>query len=106
MDINLAIDRIFHWYKSPLTMHDTYVEGNMANISQTIPINISNNPNIVESIFIGEYYSPKEIKTYTSLLKEYVTFLLGYVKKCEALIPRLSNMRSKHIQMKNLFKKK
>lgn len=57
--MDLAIDKNFHWYKSPPTMHDAYAEGNMANISQTIPINISNNPIIVENVFIRANCMPK-----------------------------------------------
>ena len=43
----------------------------MENISQTIPINISNNPSIIKNVFIGVDCSPKEIKTYISFFKEY-----------------------------------
>ena len=31
-----------------------FVEGNMENISATIPINISVNPDVMENIYIGE----------------------------------------------------
>ena len=47
-----------------------FAEGNMENISATIPINISVNPDIVENIHIGANCSPKEIAIYTALLKE------------------------------------
>ena len=47
------------------------VDGNMANISPTIPINISRNPGKVENIYIGVNYSPNEIKEYTELFKEF-----------------------------------
>ena len=29
IEVDLAMIRNFHWYKSPLAMHDAYVEGNM-----------------------------------------------------------------------------
>ena len=32
-------------------MLDAYVEGSMANISQTIPINISSKPDNIENVF-------------------------------------------------------
>ena len=43
----------------------------MANISVTIPINISANPNGVENVHIGANYSMKEIAIYTALFKEF-----------------------------------
>lgn len=53
-------------------MHDACVEGNMANISQTIPINILSKPDIIENVFIRVDCSPEEIKIYISLFKEYL----------------------------------
>jgi len=38
---------------NPLAIHGFFVEGNMANISETIPTKISRNPKIVENVFIG-----------------------------------------------------
>ena len=43
----------------------------MENISITIPINISANPNVVENVYIGANCSPKEIAIYTTLFKEF-----------------------------------
>jgi hypothetical protein len=37
---------------NPLARHGVYVKANMANISKTIPINISRNLEIVENVFI------------------------------------------------------
>jgi hypothetical protein len=37
---------------NPLAKHGVYVEGNMVNISETIPINISRTPDVVENVFI------------------------------------------------------
>ena len=56
---------------NPLPREGMFAEGNMANISATIPINISVNPDVVENIYIGANYSPKEISIYTSLFKEF-----------------------------------
>ena len=67
--MDLSIDKNFHWYKIPLAMHDSYAEGNMENISQTIPINISNKPDIIENVFIGVDCSLEEIETYATLFK-------------------------------------
>ena len=54
---------------NPLLREGMFVEGNMANISATIPINISVNPDIVENIYIGATCSPEEISIYTALFK-------------------------------------
>ena len=48
-----------------------FAEGNMENISTTIPINISVNPDVVENIYIGANFSPEEIAIYTALFKEF-----------------------------------
>ena len=42
----------------------------MANISATIPINISANPKVVENVYIGANCSLEEISIYTALFKE------------------------------------
>jgi hypothetical protein len=43
----------------------------MATIAETIPINISRNPGIVENVFIGADCSPEEIQIYTDILQEF-----------------------------------
>ena len=47
------------------------VDGNMVNLSPTIPINISRDPGKVENIYIGAICSPDEIKEYTEIFKEF-----------------------------------
>ena len=56
---------------NPLPREGMFAEGNMANISTTIPINISVNPDVVENIYIGANCSPEEIVIYTALFKEF-----------------------------------
>ena len=46
-------------------------EGNMANLSPTIPINISRDPGKIENVYIGADCSPDEIKDYTELFYEF-----------------------------------
>jgi hypothetical protein len=46
---------------NPLATHEVYAEGNMETIAETIPINISKTPGGVDNVFVGAYYSPKEI---------------------------------------------
>ena len=56
---------------NPLSREGIFAEGNMENISTTIPINISANPNIVENVCIDANYSSEEIAIYTTLFKEF-----------------------------------
>jgi hypothetical protein len=55
----------------PVTTHDVFVEGNLSNISPTIPIDMSIKPGIVENVHIGASCSSDKIVTYTSLFKEF-----------------------------------
>jgi hypothetical protein len=52
-------DRSCH--TNPLTTHKIYAEGNMETIDETIPINISRTPGIIDNVFIGAYSSPEEM---------------------------------------------
>jgi hypothetical protein len=54
-----------------LATQDVYAEGNMATIAETIPINISRTPGVVENVFVGADCSPEEIQIYTDLFKEF-----------------------------------
>jgi hypothetical protein len=54
----------------PESTHDVFSEGNISNISPTIPLDICIKPGIVENVHIGSSCSPNEIITYTSLFKE------------------------------------
>jgi hypothetical protein len=71
----------YQWILTPSTVvvitivpgptRDVFAEGNLSNISPTIPIDISVKPGIVENVHIGGSCSPDEIVTYTSLFKEF-----------------------------------
>ena len=58
IDLELTIDKKFDWFKSPFPAQPIFVEGNISNISTTIPINISSNPNVIKNIMIGDDCSP------------------------------------------------
>ena len=58
-------------YQCPIQTHNVLLEGNLANISKNIPINISIKPDIVENINIGSNFSPEETTQYTTLFKEF-----------------------------------
>jgi hypothetical protein len=46
---------------NPLATCVVYSEGNMESIIETVPINLSRTPSVIENVFIGAYCSPKEI---------------------------------------------
>jgi hypothetical protein len=48
-----------------LATQDIYAEGNMETIAETIPINISRTPDVMENVFVGADCSPEEIHIYT-----------------------------------------
>ena len=52
-------------------------DGNMANLSLTIPINISHDPGKVENVYIGAGCSPNEIKEYTKVFKYFHEKFVG-----------------------------
>ena len=55
----------------PLSSPGPMDNGNMVNISPTIPINISHNPGKIENVYIGVECSHAEIQEYTELFKEF-----------------------------------
>jgi hypothetical protein len=59
------------WFKNPIPSPDAFEEGNMANISPTIKIDISIKNGVVEEIIIGAACTPQEIAAYKALFQEY-----------------------------------
>jgi hypothetical protein len=59
------------WFNNPIPAPDAFEEGNMANISPTIKIDISIKPGIIEEITIGAACSPEELIAYKALFQEY-----------------------------------
>ena len=59
------------WFNNPIPTPDTFEEGNMANISPTIKIDISVKSGIIEEITIGTACSPEELTAYKALFQEY-----------------------------------
>jgi hypothetical protein len=55
------------WFKNPIPAPDVFEEGNMANISPTIKIDIFSKNDVVEEIIIGAACTPQEIATYKAL---------------------------------------
>jgi hypothetical protein len=59
------------WFNNPIPSLDSFEEANMANISPTIKIDISNKYGVLEEITIGTACSPKEITAYKSIFQKY-----------------------------------
>ena len=59
------------WFKDPILAPDAFEEGNMANISPTIKINISTKPQIGEEIMFGASYSSEQISSYKAISQEF-----------------------------------
>jgi hypothetical protein len=70
----------------PEPTHDVLYEGNLGNISPTIPLDILIKLRVVKNVHIDASCSANEVRTYKVLFQEFVTFLPGVTKKCLALI--------------------
>jgi hypothetical protein len=57
--VTMTGDRSCH--TNPLATHKIYVEGNMATVAETMPINISRTPGVIDNVFVGAYNSPEEM---------------------------------------------
>jgi hypothetical protein len=58
-------------YTIPESTHDMFYEGNLSDISPTIPLDISIKPGIVKNVHIGASCSNDEVVTYKSLFQEF-----------------------------------
>jgi hypothetical protein len=59
------------WFNNLVPAPYAFKEGNMANISPTIKIDISIKNGIIEEITIGVACTPQEIDAYKALFQEY-----------------------------------
>lgn len=69
----------------PIMTHQVWLEGNMGNITQTMPIDISVKPSVVKNVHIWVTCSPDEIKLCTHIFKSFKMFSHGHMKKCLTL---------------------
>jgi hypothetical protein len=63
----------------------------MATIAETIPINISRNPGVVENVFVGADFSPEEVQIYTNLFKELCDVFAWSYEKMPGIDPQSVN---------------
>ena len=60
-----------HPLQEPIQLYQVSSEGNLGNITQTQPIDISVKPGIIDHIQIGVTCTPEEIRLYTTLFCEF-----------------------------------
>jgi hypothetical protein len=72
-----------------MATHAVYAEGNMENITEMIPIDISRTPSVMENVFIGADYSPEEIQIYTDLFKEFCDIFSWSYEEIPYIDPRI-----------------
>jgi hypothetical protein len=80
------------WFNNPIPAPDAFEEGNMANISPTIKIDISIKNGVVEEITIGAHALLKKSPPTKPSSKNTGIFFPGHTQRCLALIPLLSNI--------------
>ena len=57
--------------QTPILLQNTESEGNLCNITQTNPIDISAKPSTLEHVHVGHNYSAEESEAYRALFKEF-----------------------------------
>ena len=57
--------------QTPVLLQDSESEGNLCNITKTVPIDISVKSRTIEHVHIGKNYSINEIEEYKALFKEF-----------------------------------
>ena len=67
--------------QSPILLQDIDSEGNLCNITQTNPLDISTKPGTIEHVHVGKNCSAEESEAYKALFKEFCDILLGLMKK-------------------------
>ena len=79
----------------PLSSPGLMADGNMENISLTIPINISCDPGRIENVYIGAECSHAEIQEYTELFKEFCDIFAWSYDEMPGINPRIVEHRIK-----------
>ena len=73
----------------PLRYPGQMADGNMENISSTIPINISCDPGNIENVYTGADCSHDEIQKYTELFKEFHDIFAWSYEEMPGIDPRI-----------------
>ena len=75
--------------RSPSTSYGISTKGNLSNISQTITIDISVKPGIVEAITIGAKSTQQEILLYQALFTEFRDVFAWSYEEMPGIDPRI-----------------
>jgi hypothetical protein len=81
------------WFNNPIPAPDAFEEGNLANISPTIKIDISIKPDIVEEIIIGAACTPQEIAAYKALFQKFRDIFVWSYTEMPGLDPSIVEHR-------------
>jgi hypothetical protein len=77
----------FCWYRNPIPTHNVHAKGNMENISKNIPINVSKNLGVMESVLIRFDCFLEEFQIYNTVLREYHDICSWYHKEILGIDP-------------------
>ena len=61
----------------------------METIAETLPINISRNPSVMENVFVEADCSPGEIQIYTDLFKEFSNVFAWSYEEMSGINPKI-----------------
>ena len=75
--------------QTPILTHEVLSEGNLSNITQTMPIDISVKPRVVENIHVGVTCSPEEIQVYTNLFREFKDVFMWSYEEMPGIDPSI-----------------
>ena len=87
----------------PLSSRGLMADGNMANISPTIPINISRDPSKIENVYIGAKCSHVEIQEYIELFKQFRDIFAWSYDEIPGIDPRIVEHEIKTYPNAKLF---
>jgi hypothetical protein len=95
----------YQWISTPLTIFvisivpestdNMFNEGNLSNISPTIPLDISIKPRVVESVHIGASCSNDEVVTYKSRFQEFCDIFTWSYEEMQGIDPDIVVHESK-----------
>jgi hypothetical protein len=74
-------------YPVPKPIHNVLYEGNLGNISPTIPLDIFIKPGVMENVHIGESCSADEVQIYKSLFQEFHDIFFWNYKEMPRIDP-------------------
>jgi hypothetical protein len=91
---------------NPLEMHRVYAEGNMENTDETIPIDITKTPGVIENVFIGVDCSLEEIQVYIELFREFRDIFFWSYEEMPVIDPRIVEHKIRTYLNSNLVQHK